>query len=226
MGISLEWLSVKEAAALLGVHEATVRRWTRQGYLQAFRTPGGHRRYLKSTLQAFLTRGQGAAPPVMLEVLERRALSQTRRALKERLAAEPWRPRYHRREGALRASGRELLGLLIHYAARERDQEVYLERARQILHRYGREAAELGLSAADTARAFLVFRRAIVEAIARSLSQPPVGDPEGWQLLERADRFFDELLVATLEGHSQVAVAAPPALRLAAVGEAAGGGSA
>lgn len=210
------------------MHEATLRRWTQQGYLRAFRTPGGHRRYLKSALETFLARAQGSAPPVALDVLERRALSQTRRVLKARLPAEPWRPRYHQREVALRTSGRELLGLLVHYAARERDQEAYLERARQMLRHYGREAAELGLSAADTARAFLVFRRAIVEAIARTLSQPPVGDPEGWRLLERAERFFDELLVATLEGHSE---GQPPgeapastALHLAAVGGGAGGG--
>ena len=208
------------------MHEATLRRWTRQGYLQAFRTPGGHRRYLKSTVEAFLSRSQGSAPPVVLEALQRRALLQTRRALRARLAVEPWHPRYRQREVALRASGRELLGLLIHYAARERGQEAYLERAQQMLRRYGREAAELGLSAADTARAFLVFRRAIVEAIARSLSQPPMGDLEGWRLLERAERFFDELLVSTLEGHSEGTPGTPPPLQLAAFGGTAGGGRA
>ena len=222
-------MGVKEAAALLGVHEATLRRWTRQGYLQAFRTPGGHRRYLRSAVEALVARAQGPGtegPWRPLKLVERQALLQARRALQQRLPGEPWRLRYHRREVALRARGRELLGLLVHYLVRETGGSSYLDRARQMLRGYGREAAQLGLSAAETARAFLVFRQAVVEAITRTLHHAPAGDPEGWRLWERAERFFDELLISTLEGHADgggaQSTAAPPAAP--PVGAAPGGG--
>lgn len=46
-------LSIGEAAAVLGVAVATLRRWHRQGrLLPAIRTLGGHRRYESDVLRA------------------------------------------------------------------------------------------------------------------------------------------------------------------------------
>lgn len=47
-------LSVTEAAAVLGVHGDTIRRWTDTGKLAAWVTPGGQRRYRRSDLDALL----------------------------------------------------------------------------------------------------------------------------------------------------------------------------
>jgi excisionase family DNA binding protein len=47
------WVSVGEAARLIGVSEPTLRKWTDDGRIAVFRTPGGHRRYLRSELDAF-----------------------------------------------------------------------------------------------------------------------------------------------------------------------------
>jgi len=40
-----ELVSSTQAAALLGVHVASIKRWADQGRLRCIRTPGGHRRY-------------------------------------------------------------------------------------------------------------------------------------------------------------------------------------
>ena len=47
------WLSVGEAASFLGVSISTLRHWTDEGHIDAFRTVGGHRRYLRSRLIEF-----------------------------------------------------------------------------------------------------------------------------------------------------------------------------
>lgn len=48
-------MSVGEAASALGVHTDTIKRWTREGKIEALRTPAGHRRYRRSDVEALLT---------------------------------------------------------------------------------------------------------------------------------------------------------------------------
>jgi excisionase family DNA binding protein len=49
-----EWLTLGQAAAYLGVAQSTIRKWSDVGRLRAFYTPGGHRRYRRGDLDAFL----------------------------------------------------------------------------------------------------------------------------------------------------------------------------
>jgi excisionase family DNA binding protein len=43
-----------QAATYLGVSLATVRRWSNDGHLRGYRTPGGQRRFSREQLDAFL----------------------------------------------------------------------------------------------------------------------------------------------------------------------------
>jgi excisionase family DNA binding protein len=45
-----ELLRPREVAALFGVRPATIARWAREGCLTPLRTPGGHRRYVRSSV--------------------------------------------------------------------------------------------------------------------------------------------------------------------------------
>jgi excisionase family DNA binding protein len=58
-----EWLTLGQAARFLGVAQSTIRKWSDQGRVPAFYTPGGHRRYRRSDLDTFLNRsGPGGRP--------------------------------------------------------------------------------------------------------------------------------------------------------------------
>jgi excisionase family DNA binding protein len=58
-----EWLTLGQAAKYLGVAQSTIRKWSDQGRVPAFYTPGGHRRYRRRDLDTFLDRsGPGGAP--------------------------------------------------------------------------------------------------------------------------------------------------------------------
>ncbi len=66
-----EWLTLGQAARFLGVAQSTIRKWSDQGRVPAFYTPGGHRRYRRSDLEAFLVRsgpGRSKAGPLVLLV--------------------------------------------------------------------------------------------------------------------------------------------------------------
>jgi excisionase family DNA binding protein len=57
-----EWLTLGQAARFLGVAQSTIRKWSDQGRVPAFYTPGGHRRYRRADLETFLERsGPGGA---------------------------------------------------------------------------------------------------------------------------------------------------------------------
>jgi excisionase family DNA binding protein len=57
-------LSTSQAARELGVSLGTVRRWADMGYLQAYRTPGGQRRFSREQIDEFIrSLEQGSPPP-------------------------------------------------------------------------------------------------------------------------------------------------------------------
>jgi len=58
-----EWLTLGQAARFLGVAQSTTRKWADQARVPAFYTPGGHRRFRRADLEAFLGRsGQRGRP--------------------------------------------------------------------------------------------------------------------------------------------------------------------
>jgi excisionase family DNA binding protein len=57
-----DWLTLGQAAKYLGMAQSTIRKWSDNGRLAAFYTPGGHRRYRRSDLDHFLERGGSTAP--------------------------------------------------------------------------------------------------------------------------------------------------------------------
>src|SRR5215210_3073427 len=68
-GGGVQWLTLGQAANYLGVAQSTIRKWSDSGRLPAFYTPGGHRRFRRSDLDAFLSNSRGTplrAGPVIL----------------------------------------------------------------------------------------------------------------------------------------------------------------
>jgi excisionase family DNA binding protein len=65
-----DWLTLGQAAKYLGVAQSTIRKWSDQGRVPAFYTPGGHRRYRRGDLDKFLENsGPGARDRVGPSVL-------------------------------------------------------------------------------------------------------------------------------------------------------------
>ena len=55
-GAEPDWLTLGQAAKFLGVAQSTIRKWSDLGRVPAFYTPGGHRRYRRADLEAFIDR--------------------------------------------------------------------------------------------------------------------------------------------------------------------------
>jgi excisionase family DNA binding protein len=100
-----DWLTLGQAAKFLGVAQSTIRKWSDLGRVPAFYTPGGHRRYKRADLQAFLDRsgpGKPARGPLVLLVDDN---SQVREVVRVNLEMEG----YAVREAANAEDGLALL---------------------------------------------------------------------------------------------------------------------
>src|SRR4030088_3299797 len=69
-GSEPDWLTLGPAARFLGVAQSTIRKWSDLGRVPAFYTPGGHRRYRRGDLEAFIDRsgpgGKETGPLVLV----------------------------------------------------------------------------------------------------------------------------------------------------------------
>jgi excisionase family DNA binding protein len=85
--IEADWLTLGQAARFLGVAQSTIRKWSDQGRVPAFYTPGGHRRFRRSDLEAFVERsgpGQRGGGPLVLVVDDDASLRELLRLSLER----------------------------------------------------------------------------------------------------------------------------------------------
>ncbi|MGH2379403.1 MAG: helix-turn-helix domain-containing protein [Candidatus Limnocylindria bacterium] len=66
MEASQKLFNVSEAAAHIGVSAASLRKWSDQGLVPVYRTPGGQRRYSPEDLEEFISsmRQPATRPPV------------------------------------------------------------------------------------------------------------------------------------------------------------------
>ena len=161
----VEWFTLGEASRLLGVHPATVRQWSDEGKLSAFRTPGGHRRFARADIERLLhvkpVRGQGLASYLVSEAVER-----TRKGLPEALAHASWARHLDGEErGHWRSAGRGLLALVGQLATRSELTDEQQEAALQFGREYGCMMARTGHTLPDAVLAFLFFRDSLLETV-------------------------------------------------------------
>ena len=80
-----DWMTVGQAAEILGVGAATVRRWTASARLKAFITPEEHRRYKRADITEFAgtARYTGTPNATLAEDMEKARVN------RRRLRADP-----------------------------------------------------------------------------------------------------------------------------------------
>ena len=84
-----DWLTLGQAAKYLGVAQSTIRKWSDQGRVPAFYTPGGHRRYRRADLDRFLaSSGPGTRETAGPEVLVVEEEERMREEMRGRLEVE------------------------------------------------------------------------------------------------------------------------------------------
>ena len=166
--VNTDVLSTRQVATLLGVGEATVKRWADAGEIDCFRTPGGHRKFRLRDVTAFVQKRQYQTAGPLPAAVAQGADEPGEQAI--RLFAE----------AALRGDSPALVAQLAGLRLRGHSlAELFDEIVTPALHRIGDEWAQGKLSVAEEH----VAAQAVIDVVARSqpLAEPP-GEPV------RADR--------------------------------------
>jgi excisionase family DNA binding protein len=203
------WLSIHAASALVGVSEATLRRWAEAGDVEAFVTPGGHRRFSRRAVLDLLPHpGRPHRTLSQLGGTPERVVRQYRRDLTT--SGSSWLPGLDDADReAFRAPGRQILTGILGYldAPDEAAGATALESAREAAIAYGGLAEDRGLGIPTSAEAFLHFRSPFLEELATITRRRRVEASEAISLIIAAASVFDRLLPALLEGYLAAAEA-------------------
>jgi excisionase family DNA binding protein len=215
-----EWVGLGEASRLLGVAPGTLRRWSDNGRVRAFTTPGGHRRFRRASLERLIPGDAFSRPSLLRAGVTTSRLARAYRA-EARLAAQqhPWLVALDDEQRAwFREHGRQLAAALLGHldAPDEVTAHARLAEATAEAAAYGRMASGLGVSLSQAVEGFLQFRRPFLHELALGARRRGFDADATTDLLESADRAMDRLLVASMAAHGVRSVARTRAARLAA----------
>ena len=161
-----QWLSLRDACRLLDVSNTTLRQWADNGYLRVYRTPGGHRRFLRDDVESFANAPQQAQEQGREDAIEDSALRKIRRSLSRNdVVKQSWYQSVEEEgKDRMRLFGRRLLSLLLQEPGPRRRRQELLEEARMLGREYGTEMSERGVSLKDTIEAFVFFRTMVLDS--------------------------------------------------------------
>jgi excisionase family DNA binding protein len=196
-----DWLSLSDAAALLGVHPSTLRAWADRGDIPAHRTPGKHRRFRRADVENWAdSRREVHVSPGQLIV--ENVLGRTRLQMAEgRLATAGWYQHFDEvRRRELREVSRGQLRLLLNYLAG--DQEVMPPEIQTLGRTYERLGREAGLSLAETVGVFLYFRDFLYDSVIDVYQASGQRAAREWaNMHRRISAFTNAILLALVEAH-------------------------
>jgi hypothetical protein len=202
------WLGVHEASAMLGVSPATLRRWSVAGKVETFTTPGGHRRYARSTLEHLLPGGTGPQPSVAaLGGSYDRVAATLRTSLAATVPELPWLDRTDEQTMRLLAlAGRAMVDGVLGYVdgTSRRQRESALAPALQAAAWHGHLARRRGSNLGETVAAFQRCRSLLLDLLGELACQHGLATPATTRLLARANDATDRLVVALVSAHVDV----------------------
>jgi excisionase family DNA binding protein len=202
------WLPLGAASRLVGVGPDTLRRWADSGKVQSYTTPGGHRRFLRSSLETMINapRRHRYGMDRLPDSTQTMVGELHRRMQRTGYSGQPWQSRL---DGAQRDEfrrwGQRTFNLVVEYvaASKRAERQLLLEEAEKMGALYGSEASRAGLSLAEAIEAFLFFRSPVLEAIGGHLRRRAAEVSEVTAAYREANQAIDQVLVALVSSHRE-----------------------
>jgi len=209
-----DWLALGAASRLLGVDPDTLRRWADAGRVEAFATPGGHRRFARQSLERLIAArrsgpqgaltGIGATPDRLSAAYRRQYGARPRAGTPDPRASVPSTDHQRYRE-----HGRRLVDALVrHLDAATAAERAGAEReALALASELGVRLATAGIPLDHAIALFVAARRpflAELGAIARRRSLDP---DRLTSIYDGASALLDRLLLRLVAAHQDAGAA-------------------
>jgi excisionase family DNA binding protein len=162
-----EWISLHEAAEMLGIHPATMRLWADRNELPSRRTSGGHRRFRRSDIEARLQHEVSYKSNPAPQLLVQSILGRVRFAFTDgTLNTLQWYQQFDENaRDAFRLLGHRILDLLLQALTTNEFSEGQRRDAVELGSEYGSITRTSGVPLVDAVRAFLYFHDIVVESV-------------------------------------------------------------
>lgn len=162
------WLSLGPASRLVGVDPDTLRRWADEGRIEAYVTPGGHRRFDRRTIEALVTtRRAGSRPLATMGASPERLARAYRRSYAADTAAQQVPLNNEVERARYRRDGRRLVeALAAHLDAEDSRQRDRSEaEATTLVDDLARRLAASGMSLTEAVGMFVAARRPFLDEL-------------------------------------------------------------
>lgn len=174
--------------------------------MQAFTTPGGHRRYRRAALERLLPSERMARPPLSRSGMTASRLARAYRQ-EARAAARtmPWILKLNSEQREwFRQHGRRLADALLGHldGSAGADAEASLASATAEAAEYGRVTSAMGVSLSQAVEGFLQFRRPFLHQLALVSQRRGFDTQATTELMEATERAMDRLLIGAMAAHS------------------------
>ncbi len=197
------WLSLKEAADMLGVHPTTLRRWADNGDIPVYVTPGGHRRFLEADIEATIENRLSSSSSNAAQLWAKRALTATQSRLQDSEAVQ-WLKEF---EDAQRIEQREmgsrLLNLIMQHITLPDEDDSLLNEARSIAALYANNCMQANLNAAQALEIVIFFRDSMLEAALKLPQVSSLDDKQQVRLVQKINQVFNHIQLALVDCYSR-----------------------
>ncbi len=195
-------LTIGQASRILGVSEVTLRQWTDEGRIEAFVTPGGHRRYSETEIRRFM--GSGNRVHGIKDLVARMELApeQEHEIAKTQFHSMLW---YNELDpdslSRLRDLGKKIYSLVIAYISKPARRGETLGLAREAGREFGEYLVSIGLPLTDAMEAFMLHRAPLVAAATDLMKKRKALNERAAEAIPLVTQLTDEVLLALVTAY-------------------------
>ena len=199
-GAPPRWLSLGPASRLVGVDPDTLRRWADEGRIEAYITPGGHRRFERRAIETLVaTRRPGSRPLASLGASPERLARAYRRSYTADTAAHQVLADDSAEREIYRRDGRRLIEALVaHLDADPADRRARARAeadATALVDDLARRLATAGTSLTEAVGLFVAARRPFLDELTGLGRRRALDVARLAALYENASGLLDRLLL-------------------------------